>query len=81
MASVAGDDEKAVNTLRQAIDLCDAAGVDLFAAAARHRLGRLLDGDEGRALVVQAETWMRAQSVREPARMAACMVPGFPRIR
>ena len=36
-------------------------------------------GDEGRVLIEQADAWMRAQSIRNPARMAACLVPGFAR--
>jgi hypothetical protein len=38
----------------------------------------LLGGDEGRALIEQADSWMTQQSIRDPARMAAAMVPGFP---
>jgi hypothetical protein len=49
----------------------------LFAAAARRRLGLLRGGDEGRTLIERADTWMRAQSVRNPPRMAACLAPGF----
>jgi hypothetical protein len=49
----------------------------LFAAASRRQLGRLLGGDEGRALIDRADAWMSSQSIRRPDRMAACLAPGF----
>ena len=77
-SSVRGDTTSAIATLRQAAALCDAADIGLFAAAARRGLGRLIGGDEGRALVTQADAWMHSQGIRNPARMASCMAPGFP---
>ena len=56
----------------------EAVDMGLFAAAARRRLGTLLGGDAGRALIAQADAWMAAQEVRNPARMAAGLAPGFP---
>jgi hypothetical protein len=56
-------------------DECD---MPLSAAAARRRLGKLLGGEEGRALVTQADAWMSGQRIRNPERMTAMMVPGFP---
>src|SRR5439155_23592147 len=50
----------------------------LWAAVARWQLGRLVGGDEGAALVRAAEELMRAQSVRDPGRVAATLAPGFP---
>jgi eukaryotic-like serine/threonine-protein kinase len=50
----------------------------LFDASARHHLGRLRGGDEGRELIERADAWMRAQSIVNPSRMASCMSPGFP---
>jgi hypothetical protein len=77
-ASVRGDTAGAERLLAETIDRFDRAEMELFAAAARRQLGRLRGGDEGRALVEQADAWMRAQSVRNPSRMASCMAPGFP---
>jgi eukaryotic-like serine/threonine-protein kinase len=51
----------------------------LFAASARRQLGESRGGDEGRVLIEQADAWMRAQSIRNPARMATCLAPGFAR--
>jgi tetratricopeptide (TPR) repeat protein len=79
-AAVGGDPEAAARGLREAIGLCDDAEVGLFSASARRHLGLLLGGDEGRELVKHADDWMRDQGVVNPARMAACMAPGFPEI-
>jgi serine/threonine protein kinase/tetratricopeptide (TPR) repeat protein len=77
-ASIRGDSPRAAKHLTDAIGRADAEQIELFAAAARRRLGVLLGGDEGRDLVARADAWMAAQSIRNPERMAACLVPGFP---
>ena len=56
----------------------DAAGMALYAAAARRRRGQLVGGDEGRALVAAAEAWMLGQRIKNPARWTAMLAPGFP---
>jgi hypothetical protein len=55
----------------------DAAEMKLFAAAARRRQGELLSGDQGRALVTQADAFMAGQRIQDPPRMAQLFVPGF----
>jgi hypothetical protein len=45
----------------------------LSCAAARWRLGELVGGEEGRALVAWADSWQRSQAVRNPARMVALL--------
>ena len=47
------------------------------AAAARRRLGAAHD-ERGRALVADADAWMAAQGIRNPARMTRLIAPGFP---
>ena len=42
----------------------------LYAAASRRRLGEIIGGDDGRAHVQEADAWMTAQQIRNPARMA-----------
>ena len=55
----------------------DAAGMTLYATVARWRLGHLIGGGDGYALVTAANEWMRDQQVREPRRLAAVLAPGF----
>jgi serine/threonine protein kinase len=47
-----------------------------YTAAARRRRGELLGGEEGGALVAQADAWMRTQGAKDPARMCSMLVPG-----
>jgi len=53
-------------------------GMSLFAAATQRGLGSLLGGDEGMALVAEADQWMTSQGIRNPARMAALYVGPAP---
>jgi hypothetical protein len=72
-----GNQERAASLLRTAAAGFDAAGMALSAAAARRRLGGLLGGEEGRTLVEGADTWMKSESVKDPAKMTAMLAPGF----
>jgi eukaryotic-like serine/threonine-protein kinase len=54
----------------------ETADMSLYAAAARHRLGLALGGDEGSRLIEEAARAMTAQGVRVPARFAAMLIPG-----
>jgi hypothetical protein len=71
-----GDRAGAATALRKAIEGTEAAEMSVFAAAARHQLGLLVGGEEGAALVSEAEDAMEARGVRAPARFAAVLVPG-----
>jgi hypothetical protein len=75
-----GDEGAAVAWLRASVDALENADTRLFAAAARHYLGKLVKGDEGASLVRQAEDAMRAQSVRNVPAMCRCLAPGFARL-
>ncbi len=79
VASVRGDAGRAERLLADAAQRYESADMGLFAASARHHMGHLRGGDEGRELIAQADAWMRAQSVVNPSRMASCLAPGFPR--
>jgi hypothetical protein len=49
----------------------------LYAAAALRSRGKLLGGEQGRALSAQAEKWMQDQEILNPERMIAMLAPGF----
>jgi len=77
-AHVAGTDEQAIAELRVAVERLDETETRLYAAAARRQLGQTLDNAEGRALIDQADTWMKDQGVLRPDRISAMLVPGWP---
>ena len=76
VADADGDLPAARSHLHAAAAHADAADMSLHACAARHRLGTLLGGDEGRTLARQAEDAMRAKAVQAPARYVGMLVPG-----
>jgi serine/threonine protein kinase len=76
VANAEGDKSAAVAGLREAIELARAADMAGYVTAARHRLGSLLAGEEGEALVRAAEEAMIAQGIRVPARFVATLIPG-----
>jgi hypothetical protein len=49
----------------------------MSAASARWRLGELVGGDEGRALIASAESFMRQQRIAKPPAVVAKLAPGF----
>jgi hypothetical protein len=77
IAHAKGDACSAVRQLTEAVAGLERAEMQLFAAAARQRLGRIMGGEEGTALVAQADAWMAGQQIRNPDCMAAMLVPGF----
>ncbi|WP_437333199.1 serine/threonine-protein kinase [Sorangium sp. So ce394] len=79
VASMRGDDRAARVELEAAIAGFDAREMELHAAAARRRLGELLSGDEGRAVVAAADASMGRRTVRRPERMTDTIAPGFRR--
>jgi len=78
VAAVRGDAGRAGGLLADAAKRFETEDMGLFAASARRQLGQLRGGDEGRELIEQADAWMRAQSIRNPSRMASCLAPGVP---
>ncbi len=69
--------ERAVTILRDALPACDRAGLALYAAAARRRLGELVGGAEGQGLIRGADAWMANEAILDPARMTDLIAPGF----
>jgi hypothetical protein len=78
IASLEGRDTAALTCLQAAADKFDRAGMKLYAAVTRRRLGALRGDDHGRELVRQAEAWMAAQQIRNPVCMTRMLAPGFP---
>jgi Cdc6-like AAA superfamily ATPase len=67
----------AVGLLERAARGFVAADMALYARAADRHRGQLLGGTEGARLVAEADAWMAAQAIRQPARMAVMLAPGF----
>jgi eukaryotic-like serine/threonine-protein kinase len=78
IAYLEGSTPLAVRSLHDAVDRFDRADMNLYAAVARRRIGAL-QGDAPRyELRRQAEAWMFAQHIRNPASMTRMLAPGFP---
>jgi serine/threonine protein kinase len=73
------DADRAVAILREAMPICEEAGVHLCAAVARRRLGELLRGSVGRVLIKEADAWMRGEGIKDPERLCEVVAPGFTR--
>jgi tetratricopeptide (TPR) repeat protein len=74
---LSGRDHGARQHLEAGVRLAAQCGRQMLAAAGRRQLGRLLGGDEGKALVREADDAMEAEGIRRPERIAAMLVPGF----
>ena len=73
-----GNTDGAIEHLRDACTGFEAADGTMHASASRRRLGQLLGGDEGRALVEAADERMREEGIVRPDRWTAMLAPGFP---
>jgi serine/threonine protein kinase len=78
IAAARGDRSRAASLFAEAVIQLEAVDMNLYAAASRRRLGEILGGDEGRAQVERADSWMRQQTIRNPARMADVFAPVVP---
>jgi hypothetical protein len=63
--------------LSEAVRGFDQADMRLRAMAARRRLGQTLGGEHGRALMAEADDWMRSQEIKNPALMTRMLAPGW----
>ena len=75
VAAARGDTSRAATLFAEAVTQLEAVDMNLYAAASRRRLGEILGGDEGRAQVERADSWMRQQGIQNPARMADVFAP------
>ncbi len=78
VAFLEGRPGDARDMMAAAVTACERADMKLYAAVARRRLGMLQNDDRGRELVRQADAWMAAQGIRNPARMARLIATGLP---
>ncbi len=75
------DHDKAIEILREALAELEEKGLGLHASAVRYRLGQLLGGTEGSALVQRAEKDLRDEGVARPERMVRVFAPFDARVR
>ena len=78
IAHLEGRTSLALRCLDDAVDRFDRADMKLYAAVARRRIGALQDDARGRELKRQADEWMAAQNIKNPAAMTRTLAPGFP---
>jgi len=78
IAHLDGSAPRALRYLHDASDRFERADMKLYAAVARRRIGALQDNARGRPLQRQAEEWMAAQHIKNPAAMTRMLAPGFP---
>jgi hypothetical protein len=78
IAHLEGDTPAAARFLHDAVERFDEADMGLYAAVARRRIGAVQDDAAGRALQREAEEWMAAQHIKNPAAMTRMFAPGFP---
>jgi hypothetical protein len=74
--SVAGNRSAAVAALRRAIAVGEATDTMVYVVPARHRLGEMLGGEEGRALASGAADTIRLWGFRNPTRWLQAVLPG-----
>ncbi len=76
LENASGHREPAIAALLEAIQRAEDTDTLCYVAPARYRLGELLGGDEGRALVETATEAISAEGIRNPARWVAFYLPG-----
>jgi hypothetical protein len=65
----------AIRRLEAAEQRLGAVDMNLHRAVAQRRRGELIGGSEGQALIAASETWMRAEGIRSPERLAYVFAP------
>ena len=71
------EESRRATFLADAVQGFDAAGMHLYAAAARRRLGEITGGGKGQQLSTEADAWMVAQRIKNPAALTQMLAPGF----
>jgi serine/threonine protein kinase/tetratricopeptide (TPR) repeat protein len=78
IASTQGDMPTALEHLSFAIDRFRECRSAFWHAVSLRRKGQMLEGSKGRALMREADDWMATEGIKNPARMTAAFIPGFP---
>ena len=78
IAYLEGATPLALRYLHDAAERFERADMKLYTAVARLRIGALQDDGHGHALRRQAEEWMAAQHIKNPACMTRMQAPGLP---
>lgn len=73
-----GHHETALGHLADAMRVYDETRSQLYLAAAKRRMGEMVQGDEGRALIAEADAWMAGEGIVNPRRFTRALAPGFP---
>ncbi len=76
IANARGDECAAVASLRASVETAKRANMTMHGAAALRRLGALLGGEQGEALIAEADAAMAAEEIVAPARWAQMLLPG-----
>ena len=78
LALFEGRREEAVALLEQNIQANVSVDMLMHAASSRWRLGILVGGARGEALIAEAKQFMTSQGIRNPVRILNMHTPGFP---
>ena len=76
VANARDDTQRAIAALGACVELAKRADMSMHGAAAARQLGALLGGEQGRAMIAEADATMAAEEIRAPARWAAMLLPG-----
>jgi len=75
IAAMKGDKRQAAALYARAVTAFDDLEMLALASAARRRLGQVRGGDEGQALIAEADLALTRERVRKPSRFAAMLAP------
>jgi hypothetical protein len=72
-----GDAEHAMDLLLAAEQSFERAEMASLRASAQYQRAQLMRGEEGMRLAASAESWMRTQGIKNPARAARLFLPAL----
>ena len=77
IACLRDDKQTAISLLSRARAGFADAHMKLYAAVAKRRLGEITGGVAGQLLIDEADSWMREQKIKAPARITEMLAPGI----